>query len=126
MSILAVFSATNCARAATDLPAGSAKGSLTYDGATAELKFAAAFVDRKDEREPIVLVISDKNFRWKNGFAKVFYFFRLTSSFPRRISRCAQIDWSPRVRVRKCQTPCSRKLSELRRDPISFFVRLES
>jgi len=71
MSILAVFSATNCARAATDLPAGSAKGSLTYDGATAELKFAAAFVDRKDEREPIVLVISDKNFRWKNGFAKV-------------------------------------------------------
>src|SRR5437879_12558169 len=41
-------------RAATDLPAGSAKGSLTYDGATAELKFAAAFVDQKDERKPIV------------------------------------------------------------------------
>jgi len=50
--------------AASDLPAGSAKGSLTYDGATAELKFAAAsatgrtrcgeFLDQKDERKPIV------------------------------------------------------------------------
>jgi len=36
-----------CARDAADLPAGSAKGSLTYDGASAELKFAAAFVDQK-------------------------------------------------------------------------------
>jgi len=54
---------------ATDLAAGSAKGSLTYNGATAELKFAAAsatgrtrcgeFADQKDERKPIVLVISD-------------------------------------------------------------------
>ena len=38
---------------ATDLPAGSAKGSLTDEGATAELKFAAAFVDQKDERNPL-------------------------------------------------------------------------
>ncbi len=60
MSILAVLSATNYARAVTDLPTGSAKGSLAYDGATAELKFAATFVDRKDERRPIVLVISDQ------------------------------------------------------------------
>jgi len=70
MSILAVLSATNYARAVTDLPTGSAKGSLAYDGATAELKFAAAsatgrtrcgeFLDRKDERRPIVLVISDQ------------------------------------------------------------------
>ncbi len=36
------------------------KGSLTYDGATAELKFAAVFADQKDERKPIVLVISDQ------------------------------------------------------------------
>ena len=42
------------ARAVTDLPAGSAKRSLTYDGATAELTFTAAFVDQKDERKPIV------------------------------------------------------------------------
>jgi len=41
-------------------PPGSAKGSLTCDGAIAELKFAAAFVDQKDERKPIVLVISDQ------------------------------------------------------------------
>ena len=44
----------------TDLPAGSAKGSLTYGGAAAELKFAAAFVDQKDQRKPIGLVISDQ------------------------------------------------------------------
>ena len=44
---------------AIDLPAGFAKGSLTYEGATAEMKFAAAFVDQKDERKPILLLISD-------------------------------------------------------------------
>jgi hypothetical protein len=57
--------------AATDLPAGSAKGSLTFDGATAELKFAAAFVDQKDERKPIVLVISDQKLpveKWESEF----------------------------------------------------------
>jgi hypothetical protein len=60
--ILAAFHAPGTAHravatavaAASDLPAGSAKGSLTYDGATAELKFAAAFLDQKDERKPIV------------------------------------------------------------------------
>jgi hypothetical protein len=57
--------------AATDLPAGSAKGSLTFDGATAELKFAAAFIDQKDERKPIVLVISDQKLpveKWESEF----------------------------------------------------------
>jgi len=71
MSILAVFSAASCAGAATDLPAGSAKGSLTYDGTTAALKFAAAFVDQKDERKPIVLVISDQKLqveKWESEF----------------------------------------------------------
>jgi hypothetical protein len=60
------------ARAATDLPAGAAKGWLTYDGATAELKFAAAFVDQKDERKSIVLLISDRKLpveKWiRKGF----------------------------------------------------------
>jgi hypothetical protein len=60
MSILAVSSVANCASVATDLPVGSAKGSLNYDGATVELKFAAAFVDQKDERKPVVLVMSDR------------------------------------------------------------------
>jgi hypothetical protein len=71
MSMLATFSGTNCAWAAIDLPADSAKGSLTYDGATAELKFAAAFVDQKDERKPIVLVISDQKLpvdKWESDF----------------------------------------------------------
>ena len=71
MSILAALSAANFARAATDLPAGIAKGSLTYDGATAGLKFAAAFVDQKDERNPIVLLISDQKLpveKWESEF----------------------------------------------------------
>jgi hypothetical protein len=71
VSILAVFSVANCARAATDLSAGSAKGSLTYDGATAELNFAAGFVDQKDKHKPIVLVISDQKLpveKWKSEF----------------------------------------------------------
>jgi hypothetical protein len=52
------------------LPAGPAKGSLTYDGATAQLKFVAAsatgrtrggeFVDQEDDGKPIVLVTSDQ------------------------------------------------------------------
>jgi hypothetical protein len=54
------------------------KRSLTYEGATAELKFAAAsatgrtrcgeFVDQKDERKPIVLCLSDQKLpveKWK-------------------------------------------------------------
>jgi hypothetical protein len=56
---------------ATDLPAGFAKGSLTYDDANAELKFAAVFVDQKDERKPIVLVISDQKLpveKWESEF----------------------------------------------------------
>jgi hypothetical protein len=51
--MLATFSGTNCAWAAIDLPADSAKGSLTYDGATAELKFAVVFVDQKMSASPL-------------------------------------------------------------------------
>lgn len=71
MSILTALSVIYCARAATDLPAGSAKGSLTYDGATAELKVASAFVDQKDERKPVVLLITDQKLpteKWKSEF----------------------------------------------------------
>ena len=50
--------------AVTDLPAGSAKGSLTYGGAATELKVAAAFVDQKDQRKPIGFVISDQ--KWES------------------------------------------------------------
>jgi hypothetical protein len=70
-SILATCAMIGIARAATDLPAGSAKGSLTYDGATAELKFAAAFVDQKDDRKPVILLITDKKLpaeKWKSEF----------------------------------------------------------
>ena len=58
-------------QAATDTPAGSAKGSLTYEGGTAELKFAAAFVDQKDERKPVILILSDMKLpteKWTSDF----------------------------------------------------------
>ena len=54
-----------------DLPAGSAKGSLTFDGATAELKFASAFIDQKDDRKPVVLLLTDKKLpieKWTSEF----------------------------------------------------------
>lgn len=41
-------------------PGDFATGSLTFEGATAEVKFAVAFIDQSDERKPIVLVISDQ------------------------------------------------------------------
>ena len=57
--------------AAPDLPSGSAKGSLTFDGATAALTFAAAFVDQKDEDKPVILILSDKKIstdKWTSQF----------------------------------------------------------
>jgi len=57
--------------AASDLPSGSAKGSLTFDGATAALTHAAAFVDQKDEDKPVILILSDKKLpteKWTTGF----------------------------------------------------------
>lgn len=58
-------------RVSVDLPAGSAKGSITFDGTTSELKFAAAFVDQKDERKPVVLLVSDQKLpaeKWTSEF----------------------------------------------------------
>jgi hypothetical protein len=54
-----------------NIPAGTSKGSLTFDGGTTELKFAAAFVDQKDERKPVVLVLSDEKLptdKWTSEF----------------------------------------------------------
>jgi hypothetical protein len=61
--------------AASDLASGSAKGSLTFDGASAALTFAAAFVDQKDERKPVILLLSDKKLpveKWKSEFDMMF------------------------------------------------------
>jgi hypothetical protein len=44
---------------------------FTFDGATAELKFASAFVDQKDDRKPIVLLVTDKKLpteKWTSEF----------------------------------------------------------
>jgi hypothetical protein len=54
-----------------DLPTGIAKGSITFDGATSDLKFAAAFVDQKDDRKPTILLISDQKLpieKWTSEF----------------------------------------------------------
>jgi hypothetical protein len=63
--------ASSVAHAASDLASGSAKGSLTFDGATATLIYAAAFVDQKDERKPVILLLSDQKLpveKWTNEF----------------------------------------------------------
>jgi hypothetical protein len=57
--------------AASDLPSGTAKGSLTFDGSTAALNHATAFIDQKDERKPVVLILSDKKLpseKWTTEF----------------------------------------------------------
>ena len=57
--------------ASADQPVGSAKGSLTYEGSTAELKFAAAFVDQKDDRKPVILLLTDQKLpteKWTSEF----------------------------------------------------------
>jgi hypothetical protein len=41
--------------------------------------FGTIPVSIKDERKPVVLVIINQKLRWKNGFAKISYFFLLTS-----------------------------------------------
>ena len=61
--------------AASDLPSGSAKGSLTFDGTTVALTYAAAFMDQKDERKPVILLLSDKKLpveKWKSDFDMMF------------------------------------------------------
>jgi hypothetical protein len=61
--------------AGSDLPSGTAKGSLTFDDATVALTFAAAFVDQKDERKPVILLLTDKKLpveKWKSDFDMMF------------------------------------------------------
>jgi hypothetical protein len=64
-------SASTAPRINVDLPVGAAKGSITYENATAELKFAGAFTDQKDDRKPVVLVVSDQKLpieKWSSEF----------------------------------------------------------
>ena len=61
--------------AASHLASGSAKGSLTFDDTTTALTYAAAFVDQKDERKPVILLLSDKKLpaeKWKSEFDMMF------------------------------------------------------
>jgi len=61
--------------AASDLASGSAKGSLTFDDTTTALTYASAFVNQKDERKPVILLLSDKKLpteKWKSEFDMMF------------------------------------------------------
>ena len=61
--------------AASDLASGSAKGSLIFDDTTVALTYAGAFVDQKDERKPVILLLSDKKLpteKWKTEFDMLF------------------------------------------------------
>src|SRR5205085_496682 len=63
--------ASAVSKVTVELPAGTAKGSITFDGVTSELKFAGAFVDQKDERKPVVLLLSDQKLpveKWTSEF----------------------------------------------------------
>jgi hypothetical protein len=54
-----------------DLPAGTAKGTITFDAASSELKFASAFIDQKDSRKPVVLLVTDQKLpidKWTSEF----------------------------------------------------------
>jgi len=64
-------SSPTAAPVVVNIPAGTAQGSLMFDGVKSELKFAAAFVDQKDERKPVVLVVSDEKLpteKWSSEF----------------------------------------------------------
>ncbi|MDP9004627.1 MAG: hypothetical protein M3N12_07535 [Verrucomicrobiota bacterium] len=68
---LMVLAASRPAGAETDVATGTARGSLTYKGHTAELKFAAAFVDQKDSDKPTVVLLTDTKLtadQWTSEF----------------------------------------------------------
>lgn len=61
ISILGAFvSNVTPADPGDEFPLGGAKGSLTYEGETVALTFAGAFVDREEDRKPVILVIADQ------------------------------------------------------------------
>ena len=69
--IAAVLAGAFTVQAETDLPSGTARGSLTYKEGTAELKFAAAFVDQKDSDKPTVLLLTNTKLpseKWTSEF----------------------------------------------------------
>jgi len=58
---------------AADLPAGTAKGTFTPEGKKTgvTLTNSAAFVDAKDDRSPVILILSDKKLpteKWTSEF----------------------------------------------------------
>jgi hypothetical protein len=57
--------------AENDLAIGTARGSFTYEGATFDLKFAAAFVAYRQSDKPMIILLSDTKLpsdRWLSEF----------------------------------------------------------
>ena len=70
-SVILLLSGQCFLAADPDLAAGNARGSLVYEGTTAELKFASTFVDEREEGKPIVLILSDTKLateKWTSEF----------------------------------------------------------
>jgi hypothetical protein len=61
LAVLVFLSVAQFCANAGDLPAGTAKGTLTpEDKPTVTLAYAAAFVDQKEDDKPVLLILSDK------------------------------------------------------------------
>ena len=57
---VALLTLCSTLRAAPEMAPGAAKGSLTYENKTLELKFAAAFIDQKKDDKPTILLLTDR------------------------------------------------------------------
>jgi hypothetical protein len=60
MIIVLTSFATAVFAADAKLAAGAAAGTFTVGGKETKLAYAAAFVDQKDERKPVILIVSDR------------------------------------------------------------------
>ncbi len=70
--LLSVLAFHPVAATAGDLPSGTAQGTFTPKGQPpVALAHAAAFVDEKDDRKPVILILSDKKLpteKWTSEF----------------------------------------------------------
>jgi hypothetical protein len=69
MAAQAASEESSTAKEGAKVQPGGAKGTLTIDGKTIEMTNAYAFVDQKDKRKPVLLLISDRAVpaeQWKN------------------------------------------------------------
>ena len=71
LAAILVLGAKGLPAAETELAAGAARGSMTYENTTVELKFAATFVDQKEADKPVILLLTDTKLpteKWTSEF----------------------------------------------------------